>query len=270
MTIIKATAIIKGATVSGLDTDALTFLNTAGILDATIRGGISTFVSTLKVKDIWDFVEVLYPIVGGDANKHSFNLKRPEKFQITWFNNPTHSANGVDYNGVNQYGATGFDPASSRFVFGVAHGGVYQRETIESNFQFAFGSRRDTGDFNFTFDPRITGDISNIGINGQIDGIAGITDDTGFMMMDRDVLTPDHYKLFRNGLEVGEKTPDPRGDRPPEFEIYLGAENREDVAGRFTTRQAALYTFGETLTVTKHLDYYNAVQALQTTLGRNV
>ncbi len=270
MTIIKATAIFKGVSISGLDTDALTFLNTAGILDATIRAAISTFVFTLKDKDIWDFVEVLYPIVGGDENKHSFNLKRPEKFKITWFNNPTHSANGVDYNGVNQYGATGFIPSTSRFVDGLAHGGVYQRETIASVFQFAFGATQPS-DFIFEMRPRGSDDKLTAGINGQSDTFDTlILDEKGLLMMDRDVISPDHYRLFKNGVEIDDKLLSLRGNRPPTIPIFIGCRNDQGTAINFSTKQASLYTFGETLTATQHLDYFNAVQTLQTTLGRNV
>jgi len=272
MPTIKATAKFKDILVSGLDTDAITFLDAASITDIVIRSAISAFVTELKLKDVWDFIEVLYPIVGGDATKHSFNLKRPEKFQITWVNNPTHSSTGVDYNGTTQYGKTGFDTNASRFVSGNSHGGVYHRETIEANFRASFGARRDTGDFIFSMEPRVVGNFANIGINGQVRGTGGstVTDGTGFLVMNRDVISPDHYNLFRNGLEVADITPDPRGDRSPEFEIYLGATNREDVVERFGNLEASLYSFGDTLSDQQHLDYYNAIQTLQTALGRNV
>ncbi|MCH8157409.1 MAG: hypothetical protein IID18_06615, partial [Nitrospinae bacterium] len=109
MTVINATAKLKvNITLSDEDSDAKKFLDAAGISDSTQRSVIDVLVKELKSKAVWEQLQAVYPIIGGDATKHSFNLINSDTFQITWVNSPTHSATGVDYNGSTQYGDTGF------------------------------------------------------------------------------------------------------------------------------------------------------------------
>ena len=268
MTIIKATAIFKGVSISGLDTDALKFLNAGGILDELIRGAISTFVFTLKDKLIWDFIDRCYPFVGGTEFRHSFNLRNPDQNQLIFFGGAAHDANGWQPNGVTQYAATGFIPNTHLFrTYQMSHGGVYILATSAAN-SLEFGVN-DVSDKNFELRTRSTDDTFDAGINGQFKVMGGITDDTGFMVMDKLSNTPDRYKGFRNGIEFTDAIPDQR-NAVLSRDIYLGARNNQGTADRFSNKPACYYTFGETLTATQHLDYFNAVQTLQTTLGRNV
>lgn len=53
-------------------------------------------------------LQLLYPLLGGTAAAHAINFINPNLFRMTWYGSPTHTANGVQFNGVNQYGDTGF------------------------------------------------------------------------------------------------------------------------------------------------------------------
>src|SRR5690606_34241568 len=55
---------------------------------------------------------------------HSYNLKNTGTFQITWSGSPTHSANGVAFNGTNQYGNTNFAPAERVSIGVYLNGGT--------------------------------------------------------------------------------------------------------------------------------------------------
>ena len=252
-----------------VDPDAAAFIAAAGITDQNQKDALNTLVLTLKDKEIYSLIEVMHPIVGGTADSHSFNLIDPTKFQVNWIGNPTHSANGVDYNGINQFGKTGFIPSISVLVNANSHGMVYQRETGASNFHYAFGASQ-PADFQFFMNPRQANDIMLVAINGKTANISnGITDDRGLMAMDKVSSGPNNYRSYRNGLLLNSFNTG-TSNRSPTIELYLGARNINGTAVNITIKQAAFYSFGATLGDQKHLDYYNAIQAFQTSLGRNV
>jgi len=92
------------------DADALAFINAASITELVQQEAINELVIDLKDASLWDKVYYMYPFVGGTASQHSYNLKDPSLFQITWFGGIVHSATGVLGNATNGYGLTGFNP----------------------------------------------------------------------------------------------------------------------------------------------------------------
>lgn len=93
-----------------LDADAQAFLTASGITDATISGAINTLVVQMKADNIWSKMRAVYPMVGGTANSHKFNLKDPRDldaaFRIVFNGGWTHSANGALPNGTNAFADT--------------------------------------------------------------------------------------------------------------------------------------------------------------------
>ena len=63
------------AIISGNDTDAQAFITAAGITDTTQQSAINSLVTNLKGYGIWSKMKAIYPMVGGTANAHKFNLK---------------------------------------------------------------------------------------------------------------------------------------------------------------------------------------------------
>jgi hypothetical protein len=93
-----------------LDPDAEAFLLAASITDATITDAINNLVLSLKSDSIWTKMIALYPLVGGTASTHKFNLKDPvdsdAAFRLTFVGSPTHSSDGMQGNGSSQYANT--------------------------------------------------------------------------------------------------------------------------------------------------------------------
>jgi hypothetical protein len=98
------------------DADAQAFLNAAVIEDLTQANAINTLVIDLKSNGIWSKSYALYPIVGGTATTHKFNLKDPRDldaaFRLNFFGGVTHSATGMQGNGTNGYADTFFNPTT--------------------------------------------------------------------------------------------------------------------------------------------------------------
>ena len=98
------------------DPDAQAFLNAAVITNVTQANAINTLVIDLKSNGIWSKSYALYPLVGGTASQHKFNLKDPRDldaaFRLTFFGGITHSATGMQGNGTNGYADTFFNPTT--------------------------------------------------------------------------------------------------------------------------------------------------------------
>lgn len=97
------------------DPDANRFIAGAGIVDEFQKVVIQELVKNLKMHNLWDKLLVCYPIIGGTAARHGFNLKDYTTFNASFVNSPTHNSLGVTFNGTTQYMNTLFNP---RTVFG--------------------------------------------------------------------------------------------------------------------------------------------------------
>lgn len=97
---------------SGYDTDAQTFFTTAGITDTTQKAAVNQLVLDLKANSLWTKMVAVYPFVGGDATKHSFNLKNPSLYQLTFVANGgswTHNATLGASSSGGAYATTGLN-----------------------------------------------------------------------------------------------------------------------------------------------------------------
>jgi hypothetical protein len=86
-------------TAAGLDPDAEAFLTAASITDNTIITAIDGLVKDLKSANLWTKMKAVYPVVGGTAATHKFNLKDPQDtdaaFRLTFGGTWTHNSNGM-------------------------------------------------------------------------------------------------------------------------------------------------------------------------------
>lgn len=97
---------------------AADYLTAAGITSSSITAAAYQLQDTLLQLGLLSSesraacrFKALYPMAGGTALAHSINFINPEAYRIAWQNAPAHTAAGVQFNGVNQYGETGFTPA---------------------------------------------------------------------------------------------------------------------------------------------------------------
>jgi hypothetical protein len=106
------------------------FLFNTQITDNTIQTATDTLVTDLKTSGIWTKMKALYPIVGGTATTHKFNLVDPRDldaaFRLVFAGGVTHSSNGFAGNGTNGWANTFVNP-NTLFPGGFASIGVYNR-----------------------------------------------------------------------------------------------------------------------------------------------
>jgi len=97
------------------DYDAATFCKSsaANVTADVQRDAINITVKSFKAYSLWNKMICVYPMVGGNATSHSYNLKNISTYQITWVGSPVHDANGVDPNGTSAYGKITFQPSTA-------------------------------------------------------------------------------------------------------------------------------------------------------------
>jgi len=117
----------------GVDPDAQAFITAAGITDPTQQGAINTLVVDLKGYSIWTKFKAIYPIVGGTASQHKYNLKDPRDldaaFRLTFATGWTHSSTGMLPNGASAF-ANSFLIPNTTLTLNSTHISYYSRTNI--------------------------------------------------------------------------------------------------------------------------------------------
>jgi len=117
------------------DIDAQLFFDAELLAGVTLtdnqKNAVNQLVIDLKGANIWSKMHALYPIVGGTATAHKFNLKDPRDldaaFRLVFAGGVTHTSNGFAGNGTNGWANTFVNP-NILFPFGFASFGIYNRQ----------------------------------------------------------------------------------------------------------------------------------------------
>ena len=258
------------------DTDALAFVTAAAITDYTQQNAINNLVISLKGYSIWTKFKAIYPIVGGTASQHKFNLKDPRDldaaFRLTFTNAWTHSANGMLPNGTSAFADTKLNANSNLTVnnvstsiyvnnniagilsapgFGCSSGATssfYTHLRLSNVFYSFIGSENGSATFGNSF--------SN-------------TDTSGFYITSRTSSTS--LKTYKNNVLKNTTVLANTGTLPP-LSYHYGAIRLTGGINppTYNNYSHAFMSLGEGLTDTEASNFYTAVQAFQTTLGRQV
>jgi hypothetical protein len=258
------------AIISGNDTDAQAFITAAGITNSTQQSAINTLVTTLKTYGLWTKMKAIYPMVGGTANSHKFNLKHPEDatyaFRLGFYGGWTHTSTGAKPNGTNAYAET-FLNALTRLTNNNYHLSHYSRtqkttggevDLVVNQFgtvkmialdQYYAGAGKAfvAGDY-------ISSSIANADTNTL-----------GMLVGSRTAQTS--AKMFMNGVQKGSTLTLSNPNELPNNTFFLGANG---IANEYSSKECAFASIGDGLTDTEAANLYTAVQAFQTTLGRQV
>lgn len=244
---------------AALDADAQAFLTAAGITDPTEQNAINDLVITMKADGIWATMIAVYPFVGGSASSHAVNLVAPGTFDIAWSGTVTHDANGITGNASDGQGDTGIDDTD---LTAADHGlSVYCRTNIPSGGQI--GNQNTTGGFSGFFASLgsltygYLADLNNVTVS---DG----GDTLGLYTISRSSTT--EVNFFKDGAALGTNPKVSTGG------TALGSTTIRVLManGQFSNANLAFAAVHSGLTSGEAADLYTAVQAFQTTLGRDV
>jgi hypothetical protein len=252
-----------------IDPDAQAFLTAAAITDPTITSAIDTLVVQLKADGIWTKMKALYPFVGGTATTHKWNLKDPQDtdaaFRLVFNGGWTHSANGALPNGTNGYADTFLTPIAN-LSQNSTHISVYSRTDSISGVDIGVNIPNAlyiTSRFSLGFYHANNSTETNTGMVAPITSL-------GFFVNNR--VLSNEMSIWQNGVEKTDSTSSARNSNGlSNYKIFLGAYNKTSViAGVFSNRQQAFASIGDGLSDTDATNFYTAVQAMQTSLTRQV
>lgn len=258
----------KVAVAAGLDPDAEAFLTAAGITDTTIETAINDLVIDLKADGLWTKLLAIYPFVGGTASTHKWNLKDPRDlnaaYRLTFNGTITHSSGGIKGNGVD---GTYYNTHMAHNTLGQNDASmfVYIRDNIAEG-------RVDMGILDtatpytgFQINARDTTNVITARCNSQTLSTVANTDSRGLIGISRTSSTS--YSISKNTTQTSQSV---SSTGTKTREIYGLCFNLNGSARFGSVRQQAFSSLGDGLTDTEADNLYTAVQAFQTTLGRNV
>lgn len=264
-------SLLGSAFLNTVDVDVAAFITATAISNSTQISAVAALVKSLKDNSLWTKMKAIYPIVGGVEATHKINLKDPRDldaaFRLTFSGTWVHSAFGAFPAG---------SIADTHFVPSVHFASA-------DNGSLGFYSRTNTGTPtpagpNYDMGCSTAGDLrATIIVCNYWTGATyldygtatypntTVGDGRGFFCANR--ISTTVTTGYHNGTQVINQSDDVS---QPNFNLYIGGNNTAGTPSYFSTKQCAFAYTGDGLTPTEHSNLYSAIQAFQTTLGRQV
>lgn len=260
-------------TIASGATESYAFLErvvqSGGTLNATISAATTNLFTSIVSNNLWDKLDVFYPIIGGNAQGHMQGAgSRYTNLNNLSFNGGwTHGVSGMTPNGTNAYADTKYSPMNS------AKGGV---EGVRLCSLGGYINQTGyTGALLGAIDDDV--DIYQVRLNepvGTIDaqpitspGVGvqtGLTEASGMYIASRTGVTQTFV------LQNASITPltQSQGTLAPTQDVWIGARN---YGGGFSygNKQIAFAFMGRDLTTTQALTLRSIVETFQQSLSRN-
>lgn len=247
------------------DSDAAAFIVAAGITNETEKFAINNLVIDLKQYGIWNQLKAIYPMVGGTATTHKWNLRFPfdtdGAFRLVFVGGWTHSSTGATPNGTNAFASTYYNPFNIGLTSSVSLS-YYSRTQIIAN-QIEMGITQSTSGHYLSFYNTNGARAIN---NATTNLFVNYNNTRGFLIGQRTDGTT--LKYYKDGLLTETLTVN-AGARP-QFNILLGSSGFQNTPNTYSSKECAFASIGDSLTDTQAADFYTIVQTFQTVLGRNV
>ena len=250
------------------DADAQAFITAAGITDNTQKSAVNQLVLDIKGYSIWDKMKAIYPIIGGTATTHKWNLKNPVDtdagFRLNFATGWTHASTGMTPNGTSAYADTFFIPSSNVAQNSQSYG-FYSRTNRADSTAISFGARQiSPATITTVMQLRNSNNITSF-VNSSSSTNVANTDTRGFFQITRTGASAG--SIIKNST-VTAHTLSSTGNNS--YSIYIGARNNIGSVSLYDTCECAFFYTADGLTNTEATNLYTAVNTYQTTLGRNV
>lgn len=244
------------------DADATAFNTAAGITDNTQKAAINQLVVDIKAAGLWANMKAIYPLVGGTAASHKYNLKDPQDtdaaFRLSFLGTITHNANGATGDGTTGYADT-FLNDTTHITGNPITIGSYSR--TNGNTGFSMGCNGSGGTYIADRNSLIAR------VHDTSDGTTAIPNQQRLIIITRTAGgVVNHYK---DGTQLVNTTPAVSGRI--NFKYFLfGMSNSGAATGFSDKNYCFFFIYDGGMTQTEATALTNAVNTYQTTLGRNV
>jgi hypothetical protein len=251
----------NGGIIFGFDTDAQDFFNrvtaATGSLSDIEKEAVNNLVIQMKADGTWAPCKAIYPMVGASAAACAQNLKS-SSFTGTFVGGWTFASTGVKGNGTSGYMQTGFFPHTQLNV-NSNHQSVYNRSNISvSTVDIGQADTKWLTAISFSGTYYIYNPTNTITLTGSAASMLNLSINTRRSSTD--------FKYFRNNAEIASSSTT-NSQSFDTSQVTLASTNGTLY---FSPREYAFMSLGDGLTDTQASDLYTAVQAFQTTLGRQV
>lgn len=238
-----------------------------GTMSVAHRQGYDNFITASKARSYYAKIPVWYPMMGGNAASHALNAKTLGTNNLTFNGGWTHAVTGAKGDGSTGYADTGWVP-DTHFTNlpGVALG-FYSRTANTGGSRMEMGAQ--VGGANaIVLAPLFGTDNFDRAITSGTNSTAVSYPSTGLFIISRTDNTAS-TPSYRNGVLTVNNA---NAYSAPTFRtIYLGARNEGGTAQFHSDRECAFaFIANGGITATEAADLYTDIQALQTSLGRNV
>ena len=247
---------------AGADANVTNFLTATAITDGTITTAITNLVSDLKTSYLWNRFLAIYPLVGGTASTHKYNLLDPRDLDVSFrtvFNGSwTHSSLGAVGDGSTAYADTNLNSIFNCTVFNEAIGG-YVQDNLSG---CLIGATSNPTDQILQLGGTLYASLS--GGNGS----TTLPADKGLYLVNR--VDQTNSKAYINGVEVFDFVSGITGFGNKDLNYYFGARNDGGTASFYSTNTFSFVFVSRGFTVLELGTLNTIIQDFQTTLGRNV
>ena len=248
------------------DSNAQAFVVAAGLTSSVQANAVNALVTSMKSAGIWTKMKAVYPFVGGSAASHKWNLKDPRDldaaFRLTFTIGMAHSANGIQGNAINTFANTYFIP-SVQLTLTSGHYSIYSRtDILQSSIDLGVLSSNGSVHQILT---RYVGDQVYSYASTNIGSTKTNGNSLGHYITNRNSST--NTTGYKNGMQTvnGVQTAG-----LPTDAVFIGGRNQGGSSIIPSSRQYSFATIGDGLTDAQAAALYTAVQAYQTSLGRQV
>jgi hypothetical protein len=257
------------------DADAQLFFNAesaAGVtLTTTEKDAVNQWVVDSKAAGIWTKFKAIYPMVGGTATSHKFNLKNPldtnAAFRLSFIGGGTHSSNGYQPNGINAYANTFCTTAN--MALNSAHHSFYSRTDQAAANRYEMGVYQTTPNCNTALilksqtGSAFVGKINNAGTGTTS---TANSNSTGFYITSR--TASNLNKSFKN--ETLFQTAPQNSGAVSTNPYFISANNNQGSPSNYSLKECAFSTIGDGLTDLESQLFYQITEKYQVALGRNI
>ena len=248
---------IVASQIASFDADAVAFFGrvttAGGSLSLTEKQAVNQLVLDLKANSLWTPMKAIYPMVGASAAACSQNLKSSSFTGTFTATGWTFASTGITGNGISTSFNTTIIP-STNLNQNNTHISIYIRTDNDQN-------GVDMGSEKLTI--QLYGGTLYYLVNNSTYTTSSNIPSNKFFLASR--IISGQNKMYENGINT-----------------LSGSQNSETMDNKSirigswydnlfpTDRQYAFASIGDGLTVTEASNFYTAVQAMQTTLSRQV
>ena len=234
----------------------------------TILNALNTFEASLIANGMSSDLIAYYPMVGGTATKHSYNFMNTSLYNLTFAGGWTHASTGALPNGTNAFANTGIN-ASTVLTQNNSHLGFYSRTNSAVGGSVSIGAVISPR-FNFMY-LKITGAGNASAFNNSATATqyatAANTNSEGFYLSNKTSSAIGGLTLDKNGTQIAANLGAITINDYANANVYLSASNGTNF---FDNKECAGATIGLGLNATKRGQIEDMVNALNTSLSRNV